>query len=147
MRFVNGCFPASQKQAIVRPRLKKPSLDPLELNSYRPISNLSFASKILERLAVNRFNKHSNMHSLLPSRQSAYRQYHSTETAVAVVHDYIVRAIDDDDVVAMVLLDLSAAFDTVDHNLMLDILRAHFGVKNSALKWFLSYLHVHNFVR
>ena len=115
--FRNDSFPASQKQAIVRPRLKKPSLDPLELNSYRPISNLSFTSKIVERLAVNRFNRHSNLHGLLPVHQSAYKPYHSTETAVAVVHDYIVRAIDDCDVVVMVILGLSAAFDTIIESL------------------------------
>ena len=68
-------------------------------------------------------SRHSNLHS----RQSAYRPYHSTETAVAVVHDYIVRAIDDGDVVAMVLLDLSAAFDTVDHSQG----RNHWGVGGS----------------
>ena len=131
--FRNDSFPASQKQAIVRPRLKKPSLGPLELNSYRLISKMSFTSKIVERLAVNRFNRHSNLHGLLPSRQSAYRPYHSTETAVAVVHDYIVRAIDDGDVVAMVLLDLSAEFDTVDHSILLDVLHERFGVDDEMM--------------
>ena len=81
-----------------------------------PISNLSFLSKVIERLVADRFNKHANLYHLLPSRQSAYQQHHSTETAIIIVHHDIVHAIDARQVSVLVLLDLSAAFDTVDHD-------------------------------
>ena len=71
---------------------------------------------------MDRFNKHANLYHLLPCRQSAYRQHHSTETAITIVHNDIVRAIDADEVSVLVLLDLSVAFDTVDH-VLLDVLQ------------------------
>ena len=104
----------------MRTRIKKPSLDPLDIRSYRPISNLSFISKVVERLAVNRFSDHASQHNLLPERQYAYRRYHSTDTAVIIVHNDIVRSTDAGFVSALVLLDLSAAFDTVDRNILIE---------------------------
>ena len=77
---------------------------------------------------------------LLPTRQSAYRRFHSTETAVAIVHNNIVHATNSDQVSALVLLDLSAAFDTVDHGTLLDVLSLRFGITGSVLEWFKSYL-------
>ena len=71
--FSEGIFPDSLKQAIVRPRLKKPTLNPDDLNSYRPISNLSFLSKVLQRVATVRLSAHIESQQLLPCRQSAYR--------------------------------------------------------------------------
>jgi len=86
------------KEAVVRPRLKKPTLDPDDVNS-----NLSFLSKVVERVAAARLNVHIDIESvsmqLLPSRQSAN---HSTETAIISVHDDIVRTIDAGDVCAVV---------------------------------------------
>jgi len=75
-----------------RPRLKKPTLDPAELTSYRPISNLSFISKTVERVVAARFSEHMEAEHLLPSHQSAYRAHYSTETAIAAVHDELVSA-------------------------------------------------------
>ena len=77
-----GIFPDCLKNAIVRPRLKKTNLDPEDMNSYRPISNLTFLSKTVERVVAIRFVEHSELHKLMPCHQSAYRSFHSTETAV-----------------------------------------------------------------
>src|SRR5208282_1307584 len=136
----SGKFPDSQKHAVVCPRLKKPTLDPDDVNSYRPISNLSFASKLVERVVASRFTAHAEYNKLFPVRQSAYRRHHSTESAVVSVMNDIIRAIDDGDVVAMVLLDLSAAFDTVDHKTLIDVLQHRFGITDISLTWFNSYL-------
>ena len=135
-----GVFPASQKQAIVFPRLKKPTLDPTILSSYRPISNLSSISKLIERVAAVRLVGHSEGNSLFPVHQSSYRHGHSTETAVLCVHNYIVSVLDIKRIVGLVLLDLSAAFDTVDQDTLLSVLHRRFGVCDHALSWVRSYL-------
>ena len=72
--------------------------------------------------------------------QSAYRKFHSTETALLCVQNDILRAIDSGSVVVLVMLDLSAAFDTIDHDILIHRLDGDFGVKGSALDWFSSYL-------
>ena len=126
--FNQGHFPKSQKHVLVGPRIKKPSLDPTDLKSYRPVSNITFISKLIDRISLNRFSVHSGLFKLLPARQSTYRQFHSTETAVAIIHNDIVRATDAGQITALVLLDLSAAFDTVDHGSLLDVLSSRFDV-------------------
>src|SRR5664279_4605630 len=140
MSFSQATFPSSHKHAIITPLLKKPNLDPFDLKSYRPISNLPFISKFTERLAVKQFNDHITANHLLPSHQSAYRLHHSTETAVTAVYNDIARAVDRGEVCALVLLDLSAAFDTVDHNILFDVLTKRFGVQATAHGWFQTYL-------
>jgi len=115
-------------QARVTARLKKPSLNPDDLNSFHPISNLTFLSKIIERIATKQFTLHADQNELFPARQSAYRRFHSTESAVLVVHNDISRAIDEGHVVALALLDLSSAFDTVNHPTLLSILQSKFSV-------------------
>ena len=68
--------------------------------------------------------------------QSAYRHHHSTETAVCILHNDLVRAIDKGHVTALVLLDLSAAFDTVNHELLIEVLKKRFAIDGVALNWF-----------
>ena len=103
------------------------------------ISNISFISKRIERYAVNHFSVLSeNIFHLLPVHQFAYRQSHSTETAATVVCNDIVRATDAGQV--SMLLDLSAAFDTVDHRILMDVLSSRFGANIHVLEWFHSYL-------
>jgi len=109
----SGVFPTSYKHAYVTPRLKKPALPRCDLSSYRPISNLSVLSKLLERVASVQLTEYLTSAGLLPTHQSAYRSCHSTETALLKVITDIIEAIDAGD---HGLLDLSAAFDTVDHD-------------------------------
>jgi hypothetical protein len=111
----SGIFLLSHKHAIVHPLLKKPTLDDDCLNSYRPISNLSFVSKVIERSVSRRLIAHITAHRLLPSKQSAYRRHYSTETAVLCVHNDLVHAVDNNQVIGLVLLDLTSAFDTANY--------------------------------
>ena len=134
-----GIFPAAFKTALVSPRLKKPSLNPDELSNYRPVSNLSFLSKTLERVVAKQLCAHLDMNNLHEPHQSAYRCNHSTETALLRIHTDIKQALADRKVVLMALLDLSAAFDTISHDMLLHSLAA-VGVQGMALQWFTSYV-------
>jgi len=112
----------------VAARPKKPSLNPDDFNSFLPISNLPFLPKMIELVVVKQLIHHADQNGLLPVRQSAYRRFHSTESAVLVVHSDIVSAIGDGHVAALALLDLSLAFDSVDHSTLLSILRSRLSV-------------------
>jgi hypothetical protein len=136
----HGVVPTALKAACITPLLKKPGLDSADVKSYRPISNLPVLSKLLERLVARQLIDHLNFNKLLPDLQSAYRAHHSTETAVLKVLADILRAIDRGDLAVLALLDLSAAFDTVDHAILLRRLRESYGLGGSALSWFVSYL-------
>ena len=83
--ITSGIIPAPLKSAVVTPVLEKPNLDPHKLSNYRPISNLSFLSKLLERCVYRRLLTHLTLNSFLPRHQSAYRPMHSTETALMKV--------------------------------------------------------------
>jgi len=131
---------ASEKHALVTDCLKKPTLDPADPNSFRPISQLSFVSKLVECAVAVRLINHCDQNGLLPARQLAYRRHHSTETAVLIVYNDIVRAVDKGQVVPLVLLDFSSAFDTVDHDCLLSVLQRRFSVDGDAMTWFRSYL-------
>ena len=131
--FNQGHFPKSQKHAIIGPRIKKPSLDPTDSNSYRPVSNITFSNSL--NGLFNRFSVHAGLFKLLPARQSAYRWFHSTVTAVAIVHNDIVRVMNAGHITALVLLDLSGAFDTVDHGVLLNVLFSTFGVTYRVFEW------------
>jgi len=95
---------------------------------------------LLERLVARQLMEHLSLADLLPPLQSGFRQGHSTETAVLRVLSDILQAVDRGDVAALVLLDLSAAFDTVDHSILLERLQQTFGNSDTALCWFQSYL-------
>ena len=108
------------------------------MKNYRPVSNLSFFSKVLEKVVLNELNSHIN--SSTTSNQSAYTKFHSTETALLKIHSDILASMDAGNVTALTLLDLSAAFDTIDHTILLSRLDDWFGVTEKALNWFKSYL-------
>ncbi len=133
-------FPSQSKHAIIRPLLKKPGLDQNVLSNYRPVSNLTFLSKLIEKAMLMLLLEHLTKFNLLPDHQSAYRANHSTETALLSLFDDLLTTADDGDASALLLLDLSAAFDTVDHKILLSRLSEYFGLSNSALDWFGSYL-------
>ena len=138
--FSNGIFPTSLKTPLVRPKLKKPDLKPDLLANYRPIANIPFLSKVLEKSAAIQVHNYLNDNDLFPALQSAYRKYHSTETALLRVTDDILKTLDSSGEVILVLLDLSAAFDTLDHQILLTRLRKYFNFTETALKWFSCYL-------
>ena len=132
--------PDSMKQALVTPLLKKDDLDPEVLKNYRPVSNLSFLSKVLERVVAARLTNYMTINQLHEPMQSAYRACHSTETALVRVQNDILRTLDQGGAAILVLLDLSGAFDTIDHSILLSRMESVLGVKGSALQWFKSYL-------
>ena len=135
----SGYMPRQLKEAHISPLLKKSNLDPVYSN-FRPVSNLPFISKIIERAVANQINPYCNRHDLYEPLQSAYRKDFSTETALVKVLDDVFRSIDQQEVVLLGMLDLSAAFDTVNHDILLSRLRSSFGITDSAQNWFTSYL-------
>ena len=125
-------FPSNFKEAHVRPLLKKTSLPKNELKNHRPVSNLSFISKILEKIVGNRLQAHIKNNHLSNPLQSAYRKHHSTESALLKVHNDIIISMDKGEVTVLTLLDLSAAFDTIDHATLTDRLYDWYGISGQA---------------
>jgi len=138
--LISGTVPSHFKTAYITPLLKKADLDPDDMRSYRPISNLPVLSKLLERTVAKQFLDYLKSSDLLPDLQSAYRAHHSTETAILKIQSDILQAIDAGDLAALMLLDMSAAFDTVDHSTLLRRLRVSYGLQGAALGWFTSFL-------
>ena len=135
-----GSFPTTFKHALVKPLLKKHNLPQDELSSYRPISNLNFVSKVLERIIHARISSHLESFPSITPFQSAYRQFHSTETALLRIQNDLLPAINKQKVSALVFLDLSAAFDTIDHKILLSRLSSFYGLSSTALNVIASYL-------
>ena len=140
LSLTSSTIPSALKSAIITPILKKPTADPDELNNFRPISNLPYIAKLLEKVVVHRLRKHKSLNGLYEQCQSVYRPGHSTETAVLKVQNDIQRPVDNDKCVFLVLLDLSAAFDTVPHHTLLTRMKTSFGVVGRAHEWLTSYL-------
>ena len=140
LSLISGQFHPTLKESVISPLLKKPTLDKEEFSNYRPISNLSLISKIIERVVKSRLMDHLTSKSLLNSHQSAYCKHHSTETALLYIHDYLISAMGSQKISCLCLLDLSAAFDTIDHDILITRLLSWFGIHGSVLSWFKSYL-------
>lgn len=142
----SGEFPSKLKSSIVTPLLKSPEMNSDNLKSYRPVSNLSFLSKLIEKCAHQQLIEYLDCNELFCSLQSGYRKYHSCETAITKVHNDLLSYSDGSSHNALlVLLDLSAAFDTLNHRLLLKILTESFGFNGTVLKWFESYLSQRSF--
>jgi len=134
-----GCFDGL-KTADIIPTLKDQKLDPDDFKSYRPISNLSFLGKLIERVVLNRLNEHMTKHKLNIPEQSAYKKHHSTETILIKITNDLLMACDKKSATVLMLLDLSAAFDTVEHRKLLKILFDEIKIRGTALRWFQSFL-------
>ena len=128
------------KLAHLTPLIKGKSLDNDCLKNYRPISNLEFISKLIERVVLRRLNDHLTTNNLNINHQSGYKKHHSTETLLVTLVNDLLIASDQNTATVVMLLDLSAAFDTVDHNKLLQILESEIGIKGTALKWFRSFI-------
>jgi hypothetical protein len=115
----SGCMPEKLKEAVLKPKLKKDSLEYEEYTNFRPISNLKFLSKVIEKVAAGQLLEHLANNNLEEPFQSAYKRFHSAETSLLKVQNDILVAIDNRKCVVLLLLDMSAAFDTVDHELLL----------------------------
>ncbi len=113
--------------------LKKPQLDPKDLVNYRPISNLPFLSKILEKVVSSQLYSFLEKNDICEDFQSGFRPYHSTETALIRVTNDLLLSSDRGCISLLVLLDLSAAFDTIDHNILLNRLENFVGISGKCL--------------
>ena len=133
-------MPSALKEAIVIPLKKKPSADKEKFTNFRPVSNLPFIGKLIEQVVIDQINHHLSKNNLHEPLQSAYTPNHSTETAVIKVTNDILRALDERQCVYLVLLDLSAAFDTIDHQVFLLRLREDCGVSRGVADWMEYYL-------
>ena len=143
--LATGCFPSSFKQSNVTPLIKKPHLDSENLSNYRPISNLSFISKLTERIVKDRLHSHLSGNSLYNIHQSAYTKFHCTETTHLALSDHLIRATSHQNITCLCLLDLSAAFDTIDHTILLQRLTNWFGITGTVHSWLKSYLSSRSF--
>ena len=132
-------MPRSLKQAIVLSLLKKASLEKIPKN-YRPVSNLPFLGKLIEKAVSLQFTDHIDTHSLSEPLQSAYKKLHSTETALIKITNDILVELDNRNIVLAGLLDLSAAFDTVDYEVLFRRLETSYAFDGAVMAWFRSYL-------
>ena len=147
MRIINlslgqGEFTQDWKNSSVKPLLKKTGLDLLRKN-YQPVSDLMYISKMVEKAALNQFNAHSDNHDLLPNFQLAYREGYSTETALLKLVNDALWSMENKQILVVAIMDLSTAFDMVDHDLLLSVLHNSFGISDTALSWYETYLRPH----
>ena len=140
LSLTEGSFPLHFKSAHVSPLLKKPSLNKDSMKNYQPVSNLSFLSKVLEKVGVNQLNTHIDGSNTSNQYQSAYRKFHSTETALLKIHRDILDSMDAGRVTALTCSTSLLPFDTIDHTILLSRLNDWFGITGKALNWFKSYL-------
>ena len=132
-----GYMPSCLKEALITPIPKKPNI--AEFKNFRPISNLPFISKLIERIVVDKLSEYCAKNDLDENYQSAYRKHHSCETALLQVANAILTNMDSQQVTILTLLDLSAAFDTIPHDKFLRRLEEEYGIKDTALAWLTSY--------
>ena len=140
MSLRTGVVPRVWKEALITPLLKKPGADMHVPQNFRPVSNLSKMSKLTETAVCHQIQNHLLEHNIYPDQQSAYRKNFSTETLLLKVKNDLLMNMNKQHVTLLVLLDLSAAFDTIDHKMLIDRLKIRCGITNVPLRWFESYL-------
>ena len=126
-------------KALVHALLEKSNLELISKN-YRAVSNLSYLSKLIKKTVSSQPTSYTNSTGRNESLQPAYKQGHSTETALLKVMTDMLAALDNKEITCLVLLDLSTAFDTVSHALLLNWLKYRFSSTGSALNWIKEYL-------
>ena len=117
-----------------------PLLKVNELSNFRPVSRLNFVSKLIEKIVASQIKSHMQNSGISNNLQSAYKCGNSTGTALLYIQNDILTAQDRGELTALSLLDLSAAFDTIDHDLLLSRLTEWFGIDGVVLQWVRSYL-------
>lgn len=132
-----GIVPSGFKHVMVQSLLKKPNIDPNDPSNFRPISKLSFFSKILEKVLISLFLNSVNK---LDKFQSGFRALHSTKSALLKVYNDILFIIDSGSCALLILLDLSAAFNTIDHGILIVRPENRVGLQGAVLSWLKSYL-------
>ena len=135
----SGIFPESLKQAVITPILKSKDKD-LCYNNFRPISNTSFLSKLIEKVALSQFIPHLNHTQKFALKNSAYKSGNSTETLLCKINSDIMINMENQKITILVLLDLSAAFDSISQQKLIQILQTRFQTHGNALNWFKSYI-------
>ena len=128
------------KESVLDPLLKKLGLDVDEKNNFRPVNNLLYLSKLIEREVDYQVDKHMTKHNLHENSQFPYKTNHNTETMMLGVTDEVLRGFDENKATVIIFLDLSAAFDTIDVEKLLQIMEDEIGLGGVVLKWFRSFL-------
>ena len=136
----SGIFPDSLKHGRISPILKAKNADVEVHNNFRPVTTLPFLSKLLEKAASTQIVSYLESQSLIPLYQSAYLKAHSCETALFKFSNDVQQMISNRQMVILIQLDLSAAFDTVDHAILLSLLQNKFGISGTVMQWMSSYL-------
>ena len=130
-------FPDDMKNAVIKPLYKKEDVN--NISNYRPISLLPVLSKVFEKSATNQLIKYLEENNLISPSQHAYRKGHGTTTCLAELLNHVHKIVDEKKLCAIVSLDLSKAFDSINHDLLLNKLQK-LNLSESALLWIKSYL-------
>ena len=145
LSLLTGTFSDEWKTAFVLPLLKKLGLELISKN-YRPVSNLSFLSKVVEKSGLSQTTEFWDENDAIPDYLCAYRENYSTDCALIKLHHDILMNMEKNKVTIMIMIDLSAAFDTVDHDILLDVLQKRGGISGTVLKWYDTYLRPRNLI-
>ena len=130
----------NMKSSVIDPTIKKAGLDIDVNNNYRPVNNLRFFSKLVERVAKIRKDEHMTLNALHTPEEFGYKKNHNTETMMLGLTDEVLRGFDENQATIVIFLDLSAAFDTIDPEKLLQIMKDELGITGVALEWFRSFL-------
>ena len=140
LSLTEGIFPEPLKTGHITPVIKNAKGDINSLFNYRPIFDLSFVSKLIEKCVLHQLQNHMEVNKLTFKLQSAFKKMHSCETALLKIYNDILTELGPNQHSMMLFLDFSSAFDTVNHKILLKKLEHQFNIKGSALNWFKSYL-------